>query len=179
MNGLIASDTVISPQRLTDRRTGFTIAEAVISMTIVAVMLTAALSTVSSARFSQYRTNQNSQGQFLAQDLLTEILCQAYSEPNSTGIGTDSKEGTATRSDFDDVDDYHNWNATPPQYKNGTTLAGATGWSRSVTVTWVDPVDPNMDKATESGVKRITVSATHQGIPMHRCYGLVSDIDLP
>ncbi len=79
----------------------------------------------------------------------------------SGAIGPEADEGTSNRADFDDVDDYDGWTATPPQEKNGTELAEYDGWTRSVTVEYVDPLSPgNTAISTDSGAKRITVTVT-------------------
>ncbi len=76
-------------------------------------------------------------------------------------IGTETGEGTSTRSDFDDVDDYHSWSASPPQSKDGTDLPDYDGWTRSVTVEWVNVNSPGGTAAnSETGAKRITVTVT-------------------
>jgi len=139
---------------------GFTIVEAVISTIIVAVMLVAALSTVGASRVVQQETSLAERGRLLAEALLAEILRQQYQEPGkSVAFGPEGDESTATRADFDDVDDYNGWSVSPPVAKDGTALANAAGWQRSVTVAWVVPKEPAQAAGVETYVKRITVTA--------------------
>jgi len=92
---------------------------------------------------------------------MAEILPQDYLDPNDTPVfGTESGESTSTRADFDDVDDYDSWSSSPPVQKDGTLIAGLSGWQRSVTVDWVDPADITQVKASESNAKRITVTVS-------------------
>lgn len=76
-------------------------------------------------------------------------------------IGTDTGEGSSSRTDFDDVDDYHGWSASPPQDRGGSDLVDYAGWTRSVTVEYVNPVQPgSLGTASDGGAKRITVTVT-------------------
>jgi type II secretory pathway pseudopilin PulG len=139
---------------------GFTVIEAVISTIIVAIMLVAALGTVGASRLVQQETSLADRGRLLAESLLAEIMQQQYQDPNEPVVfGSEADEATATRVDFDDVDDYHGWSAGPPVAKDGTALTIAPGWTRNVAVVWVDPQNPATIETTESGVKRITVTA--------------------
>jgi MSHA pilin protein MshD len=141
------------------RPLGFTLVEVVLSIVIVAVMLVAALSTVGASRLSQQRTSQYSRGQLLSESLMAEILRQDYLDPNDTPVfGIEAGESTSTRADFDDVDDYNGWSENPPVRKNGSQMAGLSGWQRDVTVQWVDSADTTQVKTFETNVKRVTVT---------------------
>lgn len=148
-------------------RTGFTLIETVVSMLIVATMLVAALSTIGASRHSQYRTSRDNRGRLLAELLMAEILRQDYLEPDGSAVfGPESGEVGATRADFDDVDDYHNWSSSPPTNKDGTAIPTLARWQRSVTVEWVDPMDVTQVQGSETHVKRITVTVTCDSVPV-------------
>ena len=143
----------------------FTLVEAVISTVIVSVMLVAALSTVGSSRLIQQRVSESSRGRALAVSLLTEVVQRAYEDPNGAVVfGPEAGEQTTDRSDFDDVDDYHNWSESPPKARDGSAIPQADGWQRTVTVAWVDPQNPTVVEPSESYAKRITVTARHNNI---------------
>lgn len=146
------------PRRL--RRWGFTLVEAAVCFLIVGLMLVAALNTVGASRRTQYVTSSRSRGELLAEGLMAEILHQAYEEPppDPPVFGVDAGEGAASRANWDDVDDYHGWSASPPQNKDGTVMADLAGWTRSVEVVWVNPDDLKQASAVPTGVKRITVT---------------------
>jgi type II secretory pathway pseudopilin PulG len=145
----------------------FTIVEAVIATVIVSVMLVAALSAVGASRLIQHKISVSNQGRLLAESLMAEIIQQVYEDPNGAVVfGPETGEETTVRSDFDDVDDYHNWSGSPPKNKDGGAIPQSDGWQRTVTVQWVDPLDPTLVQAGETGAKRITVSAK-QGIITH------------
>lgn len=155
------------------RRRGFSIVEAVIATVIVAIMLVAALSTVGASRSIQRQTYLADRGRMLAQQLLAEIVQRRYQDPNEPVLfGPEANESTVARTDFDDVDDYDGWSASPPEGPDGTARADASGWTRTVTVQWVDPLDPAQVKSAESSAKRIKVVALHGGIPQATLYAI-------
>ncbi len=148
------------------RRVGFTLVEAAISTVIVGTMFVAALNTVGAARVAQYKTALVGRGRMYAEALLTEILQQSYQEPGATYVfGREAGESDAIRTAYDDVDDYHGWTESPLAAKDGTALPNSANWSRTVTVEWIDPLDPKQVSGTETGAKRITVVATFRNVP--------------
>ena len=143
----------------------FTLVEATISVFIVGVMVVAALSTVGATRLGEYKVGERCRALPLAQDLLAEILQKPYENPDGSAVFcTEPGEGTASRIDFDDVDDYHNWSASPPQNRDGTDMSDLSGWRRSVQVIWVDPTNLSQTAGSDQGVKRITVTVTHDDV---------------
>ncbi|MBN2316803.1 MAG: type II secretion system protein [Sedimentisphaerales bacterium] len=148
-------------------QTGFTLIETVVSMLIVGTMLVAAMSTVGASRYTQFKTSCDNRGRLLAELLMAEILRQEYQEPDGTAtFGRETGETGATRESFDDVDDYHSWSSSPPTNKDGMAISSLDGWQRSVTVVWVDPLNVAQAQSTETNAKRITVTATHDNIPV-------------
>jgi type II secretory pathway pseudopilin PulG len=148
------------------RLTGFTLVEAAISVVIVAVMFVAALNTVGAARVAQYKAILVGRGRMLAEALMAEILPQSYQEPGATCVfGPEAGESGTSRAAYDDVDDYHGWTESSLAAKDGTALPNSTNWSRTVTVEWVDPVNPQQVSGTETGAKRITVVAAFRNVP--------------
>ena len=147
----------------------FTLVEATVSVFIVGVMVVAALSTVGATRLGEYKVAERCRALPLAQDLMAEILQQAYADPaygpGSFGLGGD-EVGDGSRSLWDDVDDYHGWSASPPEQKDGTPITGLADWQRSVNVAWVDPMALSQVEGSESDVKRITVTVTHKNVPV-------------
>ncbi len=144
---------------------GLTIVEAVISMVIVAVLFVAALNTVGASRLTQHRAALISQGRLFASMLLSEARNQSYKDLGTSPVfGPEAEESTATRADFDDVDDYNGWSG-PPTDANGTALANSNGWMQTVTVEWIDRLNPSQVQLSETGAKRITVTTTYNGVP--------------
>jgi len=161
---------MISPLRTTTRSrapAGFTMIEAVVSVLIVAVLLTASLYATGAAGTLRYKTADGAIGSFLASGLMGEIMTLAYEDPNKVPVfGLEPGESPATRSNYDDVDDYNGWTESPPADRNGVALPGLSGWQRSVKVEWVMASDPNQVSMVETGAKRVTVTVKHGSIPV-------------
>ena len=137
----------------------FSLIETLISVVLVGGLLVAALNTVGSAALGRGQMTDAARGMLLAQQLAAEILRQPYEEPIDTPVfGREATESGGDRSGFDDVDDYDAWSASPPQYRDGTTLSNLTGWTRAVEVVWADPNDQTKTVAYDAGIKRITVT---------------------
>jgi type II secretory pathway pseudopilin PulG len=148
------------------RSPGFTLIEAAISTVIVAVMFVAALNTVGASRVAQHKVSLIGRGRMFAESLMAEICLQSYQESGTTWVfGREAGESDTVRTAYDDVDDYHGWTESPPVAKDGAALPNAAGWSRTVTVEWVEPLSPKLLRATESGAKRITVVAAFRNVP--------------
>lgn len=143
-------------------RPAFTIVEAVMSMLIVCVMLTAALRVAAYTVTSQARAADRQTGRLLAQALIDEITTKPYEDPDGTSVlGIEPGEAKASRSDFDDVDDYDGLAENPPKEYDGRAIPGLTGWKRTVSVQLVDPADLTKGSAIDKGVKLITVTVSH------------------
>jgi len=141
-------------------RPGSTIAEIVIATGIVGVMLVATLESVGMV-YRTRRINANRlTGPGLAQELLAEVACMPYEDPETPGgpIGLDP--GDVTRANFDDVDDYHTWAASDARAKGGAALAGYAGWQQHVAVAYADLANPSTNAGSDLGLKRITVTVT-------------------
>jgi prepilin-type N-terminal cleavage/methylation domain-containing protein len=141
---------------------GFTLVESLICVVIVGVMLVAALRAVGASNSSQLRTANRAVGSMLAQALMDEIMLQAYENSTSPTFGPES--GESARANFNDVDDYNNWNESPPKNLDATTMSNMTGWSRSVAVAWVSSSNPNQPSSTETGVKRMVVTVKRNNV---------------
>ena len=140
---------------------GVTLIEAVLSIFIVSIMFVAVINTVGAmARSRQIQATQSS-GPALGRQLMGEILQSQYVEPDEEAIfGPEASEAGNSRENFDDVDDYNNWSASPPQAKDGTDIPGLTGWQRSVTVQYAHPDNITDTVGSDQGLKRITVTVT-------------------
>ena len=140
-------------------RRGFTLVEAAISIAIVGGLVVASLYALGGAARGRSVQTAAAVGDGLAACLLSEILQCKYVDSTSPTFGPETGETNGTRSAFEDVDDYNGWTETPPQNKDGTTLTGYTGWTRSVVVAWVAPATLAVS-ATDTGLKKITVTVT-------------------
>ena len=161
---------------------GFTLVEAVFATLLVGLLLVAALSTAGASARVQAHGSDRGTGELLAQGLMNEILAQAYQDAGPSPVfGPTASEVTTppSRSKFSDVDDYNGWSESPPQNKDGsvitmtntdgTTSPAFPGWGRSVAVAWVTSSDLTTPSSTETGVKRIVVTVTHNNAVVATC----------
>ncbi len=142
-------------------RAAFTLVEAAMSIIVVSVMLVGSLRVLGTARAGELTAQRRSISIALAQDLMSEILAQAYKEAGAVdALSPSVAELTGTRAPFNDVDDYNGWTANPPEAKDGTVLTDFDAYERSVEVAWVDPDDLTLVSNTSTGVKRVIVTVT-------------------
>ena len=149
-----------------------------ISVVIVGGLLVVALRTVGASRYGQYKTAQRQRGLLLAQELMAEILNQEYAEPVDVArFGPETNEGRLNRVIYDDVDDYHDWTASPPQQKDGTVESSLSGWTRTVQVRYVTEDNYDVTSATDVGAKRIEVAVSHNGLPAAQLWAVRTNND--
>src|SRR5215208_787655 len=166
------------PYHQPNRYRGLTLIEVVASTMIVGLMAVAALNALGAATKSANSIGNRAVAAGLADELMSEIAMQSYSDPNGSPVfGHESGESTNVRSAFDDVDDYDGWNASPPQYRDGTTIPDRTNWRQRVTVTYVSPTNLTTTSATEQGAKRIRVQIEYQNQVLADQYAVRTNID--
>jgi len=146
------------------RRRAISLVEALVSMILVSGLLVVSLDMCGAAVISSKGMFDQARARFLAQSLLAEVVASSFEEPppGAPSFGTEVGEATGTRVNFDDVDDYDTWNASPPQGKDGTPLAGFTGWTRKVQVKYLRS-DTLAVSFLATGIKRIVVTIEYDG----------------
>ena len=134
--------------------------EVVVATLLTGVVVVGALNVMGGAIKTRHSTLVHLDGPMLANELLAEVLGKPYEDPDTPGgsIGLDSGE-VSTRSTFDDVDDYDNWVETPPIDTTDTAIAGYTGWTREVQVTYRRR-DTAGSWFSETGLRQIHVQVT-------------------
>ena len=143
----------------------FSMVETLLSVVLVGGLLVVALDTAGSAVAGRHVTQDRGRGALLAQALMAEILPRSYEEPVDPPIfGRESGETGGDRAGYDDVDDYHAWTSSPPEYRDGTALSGLSAWQRAVVVEYVDPDDLTTVVGSDLGVKRITITVTRNEV---------------
>ncbi len=152
-------------RRECQRRRGLSLAEVVVSTMLVGLVLVGAMKCLGGVIRGRMSTSDSARGEQLAQQLLTEILNTDYEDAGGSPVfGPEPGETTGNnRSDYDDVDDFHNWTAAPPEDRDGNVVVNASGWQRDVTVELVDPADPATVSGTDEGLKRITITVQQNG----------------
>ena len=98
-------------------------------------------------------------------------------EVETPTFGPELSEMGGSRGAFDDVDDYHGWNASPPESRDGTEIPDRDGWQRSVAVDYVKSSDLTTPAAGDQRVKRITVTVTRDGSIVAQLVGIRTDTE--
>lgn len=147
-------------------RAALSLVETLLSVVLVGGLIAVSLNLVGASAVGNQKSGDRSRGQLLAEALASEILMQAYANPDGAPLwGLEVGESNASRTTFDDVDDYDGWTESPPTLRDGTVLADFGGWSRSVAVAWVDADNLNQPILLDEGVKRVTITVRHNGVP--------------
>ena len=148
-------------------RRGVTLVEVAVSSFLISMLTIASLKSVGGAMNNWNTVTIKYNEALLAEQLLNEIMQAGYTDPDGSpvfGIEGSEPSSPANRSAFDDIDDYDNWAESPPKYKNGTTIAGLTGWSLSVDVKKLNKTNPlstQPDSSADQGSRGIVVTVTN------------------
>ena len=135
-------------------RSAFTLVEAVLSIAVVGLLLAPAVQTISAVSHTRGASIARRQGAALAKELLTEIIQCNHVVPTGMIDGS-------TRQTWIVISDFNGLTENPPLAHDGSTLAGWTGWKRSVLVEQVDPANPGGSAVgSDLGMDRITVTVT-------------------
>lgn len=147
-------------------RRGLTLVEAVMACLVVSILLVAALRAAGTASIYQYKTADRARARSLAGQLLTDILSLSYEDPSAPVFGLESGESSNSKINYEDVDDFNGWTESPPQDRDGVAMDELSNWQRSVSVAWVSNTTPTTVSATETGVKRITVTVKKNNVTL-------------
>jgi len=161
-------------------RSGFSLIESVIAISLVGTMMVAALNVVGASQVARQTSVHKSTGLMLAEELMAEILKTPYRDPENgtTHFGVEPDElADTTRNVFDDVDDFGGWTASPPEETDGSKRPNLDQWKRSVIVQRVKHDVLHQTTNSESGVKWITVIVERDGREICRLYAHRADID--
>lgn len=141
-------------------RNGLTLLEVVIATFLVGVMLLATMRAVGGVFRTRLVAAQQLKGETLAQQLVAEILRHPYEDPGDAPTFGREPGERDVRADFDDIDDYRDWSASPPETRDGSAIANCTGWTRDVQIERVSVQEPDSSVSWETGLKRIKVTVT-------------------
>jgi len=150
----------------TQSRRAVTLAETVVSTLLIGFVLISTLQIVGPMARSTTVHADRLVAANLANELAEEISTKFFIDPSAIGVdllGVDANESAANRSSFDDIDDFHNWSSSPPRLSSGDPLLTLDGWTRSVVVAHATMADPSVDSATNTGLKRITITVSKNG----------------
>lgn len=158
-------------------RRGFSLVEAMVAVTLVAVSCSAMLLSVSVALQATEASRGTSRANMLAQELMTEIsACRWADSTEASHWGPETDETGTTRAAFDDIDDYDGWSG-PPQTRGGVTYDALQqaffpsvtsheyrDYMCSVSVQYVSSTGQATPTGTASLYRQVTIEVTH---PQH------------
>ncbi|MGS2723583.1 type IV pilus modification PilV family protein [Porticoccus sp. GXU_MW_L64] len=145
-----------------NRQTGFTLIEMVVFLVVISIALGALIAVYNQSLVNSVDPIVRVKMLEIAQSQLDEVAARKYDENTPTGgvpacgsaetgaqtcsFGLDSGENLSNPASLDDVDDFHNYNATISGYNSAVTvaLAGselgiANGNAKRITVTVTAP----------------------------------------
>ncbi|MBV10648.1 hypothetical protein [Rubinisphaera sp.] len=160
-----------------EHRKGISLLEVSISTLLVAFLMITSLKCIGAVVRGRGMTAKYVQAEQLAQEMMTEIMRQPYRDGFLPLFGLEALELVyinGPRSNYDDVDDYNGWSASPPKDRSNSAISNTTGWQRQVSVAWVNKSNPSQISGYETGLKRITVTVKHNGITMAQLVALRS-----
>ncbi|HEC19501.1 MAG TPA: type II secretion system protein [Gammaproteobacteria bacterium] len=151
---------------------GFTLVETIIVIVLLGAMLAGMTALFTNNVGKSYRPYLRQRALAVANAFMDEILNKRWNEatplgggcvntgsgacptgPAAVAIGADGE----SRATFDDIDDYHGLNQTPPQDSSGVNMPGYGGYSVAVSVTQPGAAWNGVPAAD---VRLITVSVT-------------------
>jgi Tfp pilus assembly protein PilV len=165
--------------RRTGASSGLSYIEVVISITILSILVVAAMQLFANlGRYKSALLNQDDGG-YLAMEMIREIMQKSYRDPNNAnefGIGT--AEVTTGRLLMDDIDDYHNWTQSPPQNRTGDPLTQYDHLTRTVQVRHVQADDFSITALADEGFKEVTITIKNKETPLTQQVYVIPDVDL-
>ncbi len=156
-------------------RRGITMAETIVASLLIGLVLVSTIQIVGPMVRATSVHADRVVAANLANELCEEIATKRWTSPlldDPDSIGPGAGE---TRETFDDIDDYDGWSSSPPMLADGTVNAALAGWTRSASVTHCDVDDPSVNAASYTGLKRVTVTVSKNGVALARVVSLQAD----
>ncbi|MEC9092463.1 MAG: hypothetical protein VX438_07150 [Planctomycetota bacterium] len=141
-------------------KTGGTLVEVAIAALITGALLVPVLNMMGYTATSYSKQAILDQANLLSLELMSEILAKPFQENDKTAtLGPDP--GEVHRSDFDDLDDYHNLHEQPPTDAAGHEIPGAARFRRLTSIQYANNPGTNGTKPisarSQSDFKKITI----------------------
>ncbi len=164
-------------------KAGFSYIEVLMAMFILALALIPLLSQFYIGFQGNINAELVSQATDIGADLMEEIKSRRFDENllpllpvAPTSLGIDNGESANNRSTFDDVDDYKNWQKTPPQSINGAVLTDFPQFTQKAAVDYVTYSGTNwVTSVVAANYKRIIVTISHPKISDRKLQTIVSN----
>ncbi|MEY4565879.1 MAG: hypothetical protein RLY14_849 [Planctomycetota bacterium] len=142
---------------------GWTMLETTSAIAIVSILLIGSFQTVATSL--QFRVAQEDGliADCLADSLFTELATLSFMDPSetTTQLGRETSEiGSSTRTNWDDIDDYHGLNETTVCYRDGSSVPNTTGWRRTVNISVNTPSTLTTTTTLTTPLRRIRIVVT-------------------
>lgn len=157
---------------------GFSYIEVLLAAVLLAVLFTAGMTLYGNLGRAGQDTLDQDLAAELCLEMIKEIKLLPYADPQTPTTGIACEEGGTSRNQYDDIDDYDNWTATPPQTREGSTLERYTGLTHSVAVEHVSSgnFQQTLSDANNQGFKRITITIKRGDRELTRQIYIIADI---
>ncbi len=154
-----------------ERQQGFTLVELIVFIVVVALAITGVVLVINRTVLQAPQALVQTRALEIAQAYLDEIATRRYDEATGQGgvprcdstdpgaqpcSGTFGPEGEI-RATFDDVDDYHGLDESPPRDVAGNPFPGYDGYRVQVSVTYAGT---ELGLASDRLAKRVTLTVT-------------------
>lgn len=148
-----------------DLSAGFTLLEINLAMVIVGMIAVTLGTFYSTAGTATRKYLDITRAHYLAAGMIEEIHARRWDENTDTNIsaalGVESGEIASNKSTLDDFDDFNGYAEAGILYPDGAALSGYDGFSRDVTVGFVDSL--NAASALPTTRKKVTVKVSKGG----------------
>lgn len=166
----------------------FSLIEAAISTILVATMFAAGMAAAGAAARDRTVQREMRASSQLARLLMSEITAQRYADPAPNTIAPSAGISTVDRSNWTHIDDYHGLRETTITDRAGTRIRDGSGYAWQVSVAYIPVSNPaaatgasgglvggllgavggtvstlldtTLNSATDTGLKKITVTVT-------------------
>ena len=150
-------------------RRAMSLIEVTVAVAIIAVLLSGVLAVTGSTLAARQQRTDRAAAMQLAIEMMQEVNACTYGSTSGSITGISSTSGRAT---FTTIDNYHGLKEKSPTDRSGKAIDIGSGWTRSVTIERVDPLDPQTVVTTDAGLKRITVTVARNGRELALLRGL-------
>jgi type II secretory pathway pseudopilin PulG len=126
-------------------RGGFSLIESLLATAMLSLATVSIISPINASYEQQQYSHEMTRSSSLANDLMDEIACRPFVDPNQPLGGLGPEPGEVSRNLFDNIDDYHGYTDSTSDLKSisGATVESSTGGVYIRSVAMVYRASPN------------------------------------
>ncbi len=167
-----SSSLTLVDSTLRRRRRGFTLAEALLAATVLAIVGATAMWPFIAGVQQAAEAARLEQAVALGQALMEEILARPFTDPNDKTNVLGPEPGETSRDQFDNIDDFHGLDELTDGLQNflGNTITASSlvGFRRTATVQYVSFAGLGQQATDTNSFVRIEVRVSENGVPLVR-----------